>query len=287
LGQIAEIARGNILKTLTLDSVTDIGDSFPYKSGCSCTSLATASFARLLSAGNDFLRGCTGLLSVNCPALTTATHWLLGGCTSIKSITLPKLAHVKDCCFRDCADLISANFPALTAIGDGYLQAYNKANNGHLHLGNDFLRGCIALKIVNLPVLRIAGHNLMEGCTSLQSMIFPSLQVVGVCCLAKCTNLESVRFPALTVVWGWLLEVDGDCNDKSKLTDLYFGSEITTWGNNEKNGGNGAADMLINRNKSETNLYLCPAEKASASGTKWRGIVWKSINSIPEVVKNW
>jgi hypothetical protein len=162
-------------------------------------------------------------------------------------------------------------------------------NAKYQHLGNDFLRRCMLLEIVNLPKLRVAGHCFLFDCTVLRSVTFPSLQVVGVCCLARCRDLRCARFPALTVVWGWLLETGS--NNTTEL-DLYFGSEITTWGSKDTGGTNdGVAGMLKNRCTSgeiggeKVNLYLCPTEYEKRDNNKWPditgGITWKSINTAP------
>jgi hypothetical protein len=164
-------------------------------------------------------------------------------------------------------------------------------NAKYQHLGNDFLRRCMLLEIVNLPKLRVAGHCFLFDCTLLRSVTFPSLQIVGVCCLSRAKYLRCARFPALTVVWGWLLET---LNNNTTELDLYFGSEITTWGSKDTGGTNdGVTGMLKKRCTSEdngprtVNLYLCQKEYESDRCDKtyqtWPNGFgpWQSINVDP------
>jgi len=187
------------LKKLNLDSVTSIGDEAFY--GCSaienlplhdiekigeqafknCTNLKEIDFSKVRYIGKNAFKNCSSLERIELSEITQIAEGVFENCTNLKEMDFSKVRYIGKNAFKNCSSLECIELSEITQIAEGAFEGCCNLKelkfNGRVSklIEPNIFKGCIGLKEINLPGVKVLGDKVFEGCVNLRVAVLPNL----------------------------------------------------------------------------------------------------------------
>lgn len=244
------LANCSALKFVTMPSTLEsIGDSVFYN----CQLLSSVEFNESLrNIGSSAFEKCKGLVALDLPSnLETIGNRAFKECEGLSSMVLPdNLTEIGEGLFEYCGSLTQVKFPYYLSNIPDYT-----------------FYGCFNLETVEIPpYVESLGNSAFQSCGKLTSMDFTgNLRTIGDNCFMFCMGLSEINIPSNILSVGGnafatstLKKVNiedgeevlalGENAFDSSLDSLYFGRNLTFYGNSVFANMRSMKSLIIGKN---------------------------------------